>query len=143
MIKNFRLLDSKSLTLDGYVAPDGYGFSTNWIDLLNCSLLGVSVVFVGGAPSGLLEIWTSNDVPNNVNGLTPLSAWNSSNPSVLNATALDSNIYIGSTQTVTGAGTYTWAIYELATRWVQVVYVAGVATTTTASVFLTAKSVNS
>lgn len=137
MIKNFRILDGYGLSV-----AEGDGFTTNWHDLLNCVELSVSVVFTGGSPAGTVSIITSNDWPDNVNGLVPASAWNPTTPTVKNSPALDGSVYPGATATVAGAGIYKIAIQNMGERWFQIGFVGTGSFTSTVTVMYCAKTTN-
>lgn len=112
MLKTFHLVD-------GYVlnTPDGYNFSTNWVDLLNAVELSVSVVFVGGTPGGTLQLYASNDQPESVNGFYPKSAASRT------GAALDSSP-LASPVTISTAGVTRIDVSNICVRWFQVVFTA-------------------
>ena len=137
MIKNMRLLDGYALNV-----ADGYGFTTRWVDLVACVQLGVSVVFVGGAPTGTLTVQTSNDPPDNVNGFVPMSAWDPTNPTVLTNPALDGLTYPGSSTAVAAAGIYKVDCQNICERFFRVVYVSSGNSVTAVTIMYNAKSNN-
>lgn len=121
---NNKLADGVSLN-----ATDGYGFTSDWVDVLDASIINVSATFTGGSPTGNLFMEQSNDLQWTGKGKSRPRLAVSGTDNSAGATKIVSDVAPVSpghgTANIAVSGTSTKYLldqYQVGYRWFRVVY---------------------
>ncbi len=134
-----KLVDGASLNVD-----DGYGYTSDWVDVHSSSGISVSVVFTGGAPAGTVKLQQSNDRQWTGSAVVPLISVGADNSSGTTKVVSDiADVPTGTgavSASVAAAGVvYVMNQFLAPYRWLRVVYTPSMNSNTQLDVFVNIK----